>query len=122
MAISAWVWVNEGTGALNSWDEFFEVTRRANGTFTIGVRRVGIDERGTGYVFRSRPFKRVKRLFNELDRACEAAGRPPFDAAELLRVVSRLIHIDPHLAAEAVLTLSERLWDPARPRPMSRYL
>jgi len=121
MAYRDWVWVSEGTGAFNSWDEYFDLTKRANGAFTVSVRRVS-DENATGHLYRSRPFKRVDRLFSELDRACEAAGRPPFDAAELLRVVSRLIQIDPRLAAEALLALSERLWDPARPRPLSRYL
>lgn len=121
MATTDWIWADEGTGAFHSWNEVFELTRRANGTFILGVRRVGIEDSWTEVVFRSKPFRRPEHLFPELAAACHAAQREPFDEAEVLRLLSRVISVAPELAASALMVVSERLWNENRLRPRSSY-
>jgi hypothetical protein len=60
------LWGEEGTGAFTSWNDVLELGRRKDGSFTIRLRRHGIDDPGIFTIYRSSPFRTPARFLDEL--------------------------------------------------------
>jgi hypothetical protein len=104
------LWEEEGTGAFNSWRERLYLTARANGALVISVTRQSIDEVcGLGRVYRSRPFKKLPRLLEEIGNAAAESGRPGYTTSEMIRLLSRIIPVDAQLAGAALRLYAKEL-------------
>ena len=111
------LWVDEGTGAFNSWNDCILLTKRKNGSFTVGVKCVGLDYSGTASVYRSKPFRGGKALFEALDGCAGAMSRGAFDLGEQLLLCSKLAECHPGLAAAALRHLADTHWSSERRMP-----
>lgn len=109
----ACLWEEEGGGAFNSWRSALAVVQRANGSFVVGVRQTAIDDTyGTASVYRSRPFWKPERLIDEIRKAAEAGMDRAFSPSEMVRVLSRLIDLDPDVAGSELRRYAKTLASP----------
>jgi hypothetical protein len=107
------LWMEEGSGAFNSWDDSLELGRRADGSYSLRLRRRGKDEPYLMTLYRSRPFRTPERLVDEIQRRLpEAVGGNlyrPFTAKDTLNILAELIDFDVKLAKAALHIVAKQL-------------
>lgn len=107
------LWTEQGTGAFNSWNDFVELARRADGTFSLRFRCRGIEEPYVVTVYRSRPFRTPRRLLDEIQRRLPEAVRGnlnrPFTLSDTLLMLAELTGFDGDLAQEALRILARQV-------------
>jgi hypothetical protein len=112
------LWAEEGSGAFNSWNDTLELGRRADGSFSLRLRRRGIDDPGTFTLYRSRPFRTAQRLLDELQRGVAAgAGEQlcrDFTPGDAFNMLAELIDFDPTLARDALRILARQVSERTR--------
>src|SRR5688572_19420511 len=69
------IWKQEGTSAFTTWNDVLDLGRRADGSFRLRLRRIGLDDSGTSSVYSSKPFRTGDGLLKELRELAEAPGR-----------------------------------------------
>ena len=104
---------SEGTGAFNSWDDHINLTKRANGSYYISLRRYGIDTPGSSTLYQSGPFRRASRLVDILEEIVESSWEW-FPAewsspSDVLVMLAKVVEFDPPLAAAAIAEVARRL-------------
>ena len=103
------LWTGEGTGAFNSWNDTLELGRRKDGSFSLRLRRRGIEEPYVCTLYRSRP-RTPQRLLDELQRGvADGAGEQlyrDFTSGDLLNMLAALIDFDPTLARDTLRILA----------------
>jgi hypothetical protein len=104
------LWTGEGTGAFNSWNDTLELGRRKDGSFSLRLRRRGIEEPYVCTLYRSRPFRTPQRLLDELQRGvANGAGEQlyrDFTSGDRLNMLAALIDFDPTLARDTLRILA----------------
>jgi hypothetical protein len=112
------LWTEEGTGAFNSWNDTLELGRREDGSFSLRLRRRGIEEPYVWTLYRSRPVRTAQRLLDELQRGVAAgAGEQlcrDFTPGDLFNMLAELIDFDPTLARDALRILARQASETTR--------
>lgn len=107
------LWGEEGTGAFNSWNDILELARRKDGSFSIRLRRHGIDHPGVSTIYRSGPFRTPARFLDELQhRVAEGAGEQldrDFNLGDVINMLAQSIDFEPTLAREALRLLARQI-------------
>ena len=100
------LWTEEGSGAFNSWNDSLELGKRVDGSYSLRLRRRGIDDPYVVTMYRSRPFRTPQRLLDELQhRLPETMGENlncQFTLSDTLGMLAELIACEPKLARDAL--------------------
>lgn len=112
------LWEEETTsGIYNTWRDQLRVSMSADGTFVVFVRRSPVDGGfRTHAAYRSRRFKKVSRVLDEIRKALNAAMRAPYSDADVLRMLSRLPQLDVEVAGVVIRQFAAGLAGAATPR------
>jgi hypothetical protein len=92
-----------------------ELGRRSDGSFSLRLRRQGIDDPGVCTLYRSRPFRTAQRFVVEIRHRVAEAFVEHVDReltrADVLTMVAELIDFDQRLARETLVLLANEKWE-----------